>query len=374
MFYHYSTSSQCADFIAACEDIMRHEEVQGVLALTADANHYDVTELSQSLSKLQKPIMGGIFPQIVYESNALEQGFVLVALKTSIDIKRFEGLSNPEQDFVADIDRAFCNQPPPKSCISLVDGLATCISSWVDGLFEVLGSDVKFVGGGAGSLSFEQRPCLFCNSGVFKDVALIGVLDKSCNLGVGHGWRTLYSGLQVTQVKKNIIYEIDNQNAFEVYQRLVTPHHDIGINTDNFFTVAQAYPFGIHRLNDEKIVRDPIAVTPEGGLICVGELSQGDFVDLLTAEPAQLINAAAATSACASSSQHAMLQHPILFDCISRALYLKHQFTDELAAIKSELTSPDPLVGALVLGEIANSGNGYLEFYNKTTVVACFDD
>ncbi|AEG32395.1 FIST signal transduction protein [Thiomicrospira cyclica] len=374
MIYHYSSSGKCVDFVAVCEDVMRHEDVQGILALTAEANRYDVKELSQSLSRLQKPIMGGIFPQIVYDSNAIEQGFVLIALKTPIDIKRFEGLSNLEQDFVADIDRAFCDQPPPKSCISLVDGLATCISSWVDGLFEVLGSDVKFVGGGAGSLSFEQRPCLFCNDGVFKDAALIGVLDKSFNVGVGHGWHTMHSGLQVTQVKKNIIYEIDNQNAFEVYQRLVAPHHNIGITAENFFSVAQAYPFGIHRLNDEKIVRDPIAVTPEGGLICVGELSQGDFVDLLTAEPAQLINAAAVTSACASSSQQASLQHPILFDCISRALYLKEQFSDELAAIKSELTSPDPLVGALVLGEIANSGNGYLEFYNKTTVVACFDD
>ena len=374
MIYYYSPSNQCDEFVAACQDLMMRDEVKAILALTADANRYDLVELNQGLAQMPKPIMGGIFPQIVYELNALEQGFVLVGLKTDLEIKRFEGLSQPHYDFVADVEQAFSDQPVPKSCICLVDGLATCISSWVDGVFEVLGSNVQFLGGGAGSLSFEQRPCLFCNEGVFKDVALMGCLDRVCHLGVGHGWQTLYAGLQVTKVVKNIIYEIDNQNAFNVYQRLLAPHFQGEINADNFFGVAQAFPFGIHRLNDEKIVRDPIAITSEGGLVCVGELSEGDFVDLLTAQPKQLINAAATTAALACDNQASTTQHPILFDCISRALYLQAQFSEELLAIKGELNTADPLVGALVLGEIANSGNGYLEFYNKTTVVACFND
>ncbi len=374
MLYYYSPSNQCHEFVAACQELMARAEVKAVLALTADANRYDVAEFSQALTQMPKPILGGIFPQIIYELHALEQGFVLVGLKTDLEIKRFEGLSQPDYDFVTDVEQAFASQPVPKSCICLVDGLATCISSWVDGVFEVLGSGVQFLGGGAGSLSFEQRPCVFCNEGVFKDVALMGVMDRMCHLGVGHGWQTLYAGLQVTKVVKNIIYEIDNQKAFDVYQRLLAPHYQGEIHANNFFAVAQAFPFGIHRLNDEKIVRDPIAITSDGGLVCVGELSEGDFVDLLTAQPDQLINAAASTAAIARADQSHSTQHPILFDCISRALYLQDQFVDELAAIKGELHSADPLVGALVLGEIANSGNGYLEFYNKTTVVACFDD
>ena len=57
-------------------------------------------------------------------------------------------------------------------------------------------------------------------------------------------------------------------------------------------------------------------------------------------------------------------------DCISRALFLEHEFELELQAIAEQFTDNHAMFGALVLGEIANSGSGYLEFYNKTTVVS----
>ncbi|EQD46615.1 hypothetical protein B1A_14553 [mine drainage metagenome] len=55
-------------------------------------------------------------------------------------------------------------------------------------------------------------------------------------------------------------------------------------------------------------------------------------------------------------------------DCISRALFLEQDFRQELAVIHS----PAPMLGALTIGEIANSGQDYLEFYNKTAVVGFF--
>jgi hypothetical protein len=54
-----------------------------------------------------------------------------------------------------------------------------------------------------------------------------------------------------------------------------------------------------------------------------------------------------------------------VIDCISRSLFLGTDFQRELAAIDDGL----PMVGALTLGEIANSGRDFLEFYNKTAVV-----
>jgi hypothetical protein len=53
-------------------------------------------------------------------------------------------------------------------------------------------------------------------------------------------------------------------------------------------------------------------------------------------------------------------------DCISRALFLEDRLGEELAAA----AGGGDLFGAMTLGEIANSSRAYLEFYNKTAVVA----
>jgi hypothetical protein len=60
----------------------------------------------------------------------------------------------------------------------------------------------------------------------------------------------------------------------------------------------------------------------------------------------------------------------ILIDCISRVLFLGKEFEKEIQAVYQE---DIPLIGALTLGEIANSGRDYLEFYNKTAVVGCME-
>lgn len=347
------------------------QRIKSVLIFSADNNEFDNDELDQLLKQQSLPIVGGIFPEIVYESSHYAQGFLLVGLPYDMKIGIVEGLSNASLDYADVIESLLGDDLDAQTGIVFVDGLAKRISGLVDGLFDVFGSEVNFIGGGAGSLSFVQKPCLLSNQGLFVDAALIALIDQPSRLGVGHGWKTIHPDHQITHVDKNIIYQIDNRNAFEVYQEVVNQHSSDPITADNFFSIAQAFPFGINKLNGDKVVRDPIAVTAEGGLVCVGELSEGDFVDILSAKTSDLIESAANTAkkAYGNAAKLAPVLH-LTIDCISRGLFLKHEFVKELAAIKQNSDQQLPVVGALVLGEIANSGEGYLEFYNKTTAIA----
>ncbi|HEY8905633.1 MAG TPA: FIST C-terminal domain-containing protein, partial [Rhodoferax sp.] len=56
-------------------------------------------------------------------------------------------------------------------------------------------------------------------------------------------------------------------------------------------------------------------------------------------------------------------------DCISRVLFLGPDFPKEMVAVNTG----QPLIGALTLGEIANNGSDFLEFFNKTAVVGLID-
>ncbi len=288
----------------------------------------------------------------------------------ALTVRRVDGLSDPGTDFAAVLEHAFEGVADQPTILVFVDGLAKRIAGLIDALFDVFGTEPHFLGGGAGSLSFVQKPCVLSNTGVHADAAVIGLLEAHSMLGVGHGWIPVVRDMQLTSVDRNVIRQIDYRPAFEVYAERVNALSSTPITPENFFQVAQAFPFGINKLAGEHVVRDPIAVTPDGALVCVGELNQGEFVDLLTASPDQLIAAAGETARRAARSAGG--NGPTLFiDCISRALFLGDRLTEEVAAVET-LSGAQALFGAMVLGEIANSGSGYLEFYNKTSVVATF--
>lgn len=367
----FTSSPGLPDLAEAIEKASSAPGVRSLMILAADANDYDGEALDALLSKVEIPLLGGIFPQIVADSDAHEQGAVVVALPQTLNTRVIRGLSDPDADFEERIDQACADLEDSDTMILLVDGLAQRIAALVDAVYAVFGATTNFVGGGAGSLSFQQKPCLLTNAGRVKDAAIIGMLDGASALAVGHGWETIDSDHRITLVSGNVIHEIDDRNAFAVYREIVDQHSATAISADNFFEIAQAYPFGVNKLGGEMVVRDPIAVTEDGALVCVGELSEGDFVNILTADADQLVRAAGKTAVHAKQlTESTQPEVALLFDCISRALFMKKHFHAEVDAIETVVGADIPVCGALVLGEIANSGTGYLEFYNKTTVVA----
>jgi len=62
--------------------------------------------------------------------------------------------------------------------------------------------------------------------------------------------------------------------------------------------------------------------------------------------------------------------HGLLFDCISRKMFLDHDFDKEIKCITQVLAAKSQLIGALVLGEIASNDMGGIDLHNKTAVTA----
>jgi len=369
----FTNSSALEETTALIEQAKKNSTTQSLLLFVGDENGWDTDQLDQLVKNQDIALIGGVFPQIIYQANRYQTGCVVVGIADPLSPIVIEGLSDPSADFETAIDETVPEDLSFESIFVAVDGLSNQIRSFVDGLFAVLGSELNYVGGGAGSLSFVQKPCVFTNEGVFQDAAVMAMFPKKLPVKVGHGWVPFDKDHQVTSVDKNIVKEIDYKNALEVYEGVIGNQLKTPITAENFFESAQSFPLGIKRMEGEHIVRDPIAINDEGHLICVGELSEGDYIDILTAQKNQLIEAAGLTAQGAKELQDALNKEEtgVLFiDCISRVLFLDDEFTKELEQVKNKFDPDAPLFGALVLGEIANSGTGYLEFYNKTSVVA----
>lgn len=341
----------------------------GVMLLVGEGSTLDVDKLIVLLNRKNITFFGAIFPKVIYDNQSYEDGIVIMPLNFVSAPKIIKGLDTGEiqisnKEILGDENFSY---------ITYVDGLSAQISKYLVTLYNELGSGCHVIGGGAGALSFVQKPCIFTHEGFFQDVAVVAVIKNKCKLGAAHGWDELKGPFVATKTNKNIIEELNWEPAFEVYRNAIKD--DVGelISIERFSEFAGSYPFGMYKDGMEKIVRDPIATTDEGALICVGEVPENTVLHILKGEEKNLIEAAQKATSDALNEKNAVLQDILVIDCISRTLFLKEAYKKELDGIKKELESqPINVNGALSLGEIASLGEGYLEFYNKTIVVGAF--
>lgn len=352
------------------EAITRAASVPGVHALliiACDANGFDAASVDPILVSLELPLIGGVFPAIMYNKERLERGTLVCGLRRKAMLSVIEHLSDASTDLDEALEQALPEELPNSALqVVLVDGFATRIGALINALHEQVGL-MDTIGGGAGSLDFVQRPCLFTNRGLLQDAAVIATIPGEAGVGVAHGWERVSGPYRVTESEDNTIISLDWRPALEVYREAVEAHSGGELRDDNFFDLAKAYPFGITRLDAERIVRDPLRPDERGGLLCVGEVPQGEHVDILHGDQPSLLAAAEQARSMADQRLDASVNLRLFMDCISRVLFLGEDFEQEISAVACD---DMPLVGACSIGEIANHGGDYLEFYNKTSVVA----
>ena len=361
--------------LLALENILQNmivnKKIQSLLILACDSNSFTETAINKILKNITLPIFGGIFPEIIYKNEKLSKGTIVVGFSIAVNVQILPNLSETGIDF----DKLISNKIPDigdaKTMFIWVDRSSKRINELIDSLFNVFGLELNYIGGGAGSVSSDNMPCLFTNEGLIKDSAVLALLDIKSGIGVQHGWKRLKGPFRVTETDGNIIKTLDGQPAFEIYKSVVEKASGKQLTKENFFEVAKGYPFGIPKIGSEPIVRDPISLENEGALKCVGDVPIG-YVDILFGNVDSLIKAARkALDFGIESFETKSDRNIFIIDCISRVLFLEDNYEQELNAIYDEKSNL--FFGVTTLGEIANSGKEYLEFYNKTLVVTILE-
>ena len=123
------------------------------LLLIAEGTELDIEELIAECNKQSLSIAGGIFPKIIYDEEALDEGI----------IHKLVGFN---QEYCLVEDMSAMDELPElrmniKSSIVLVDGLSPDIPNFLESLYDKYWNQISYVGGGAGSLTLEQKPCIF---------------------------------------------------------------------------------------------------------------------------------------------------------------------------------------------------------------------
>ena len=338
-----------------------------LMILLAEQCSLNLAEIQATLTRLEIPLFGGIFPGLIAGSQAHTQGLVAQVLpaQAGVHLLRLPDRS-PERILQA---LPIPAQPRP-TAIVLIDGLMSGVDALLASLFNVLGDQVSYFGGGAGSSSLVQRPCLFDGTTTYQDALLLALVDWPSQHGVRHGWQNLYGPVVATATAGTLLQELNWSPALEVYQQIVEEDSGLPLAPAQFADLAKRYPLGMYKEGNEAIVRDPIRPGTAQDLVCVGEVPENAVLYVLKGEADTLI-AAARQAAMDSLLPGQAARRLLVADCISRAIFLGDAFDTELATIAEALPAGGPSPeGMLSLGEISFHGDGILTFFNKTVVVS----
>lgn len=359
----YISDTDIENIVKAAKDISKNR--YPIMIFLGEKNRPNLEMLVSRLKNEGITFFGGFFPGLIHDTKKFFQGAIIKPLPESSSLYL---IKNIDKESEIPIDNQIANSNIKQAVIIILDGLSSSVEGFLRKLYKKLGNTVIYFGGGAGSLSLKQMPCIFSEEGVFQDAAIIVYTEKEVSIGVRHGWKPISGPYVATKTDKNKILTINWRPAFQVYKEIVESDSGAKLTQDNFFSIAKSYPFGICKEHEEILVRDPIAAGNNNELICVGEVPENAVLNILKGEKENLISAAAETTKIAKPrSDNDMI---LIADCISRVLFLEDDFKEEIEAIKKNIQSENIIPeGMLTLGEIASSGNGILEFYNKTTVI-----
>ncbi len=372
LFVWQSDSSSIEEFELGLT-LAKNSAVTGLLILACHENHFTAQQINPLICHCKLPIFGGIYPKLVYRNQLMQQGWIMIGFNQTIDVTLVTNVSELSDDKKLEqaIDETAINRSQHTtndSFLMFYDALINNIEPFIDCLFEYLDHQINIIGGGAGNLDFIKSPCIFTNQGLLNDVVQLVSLPNKLTMGVGHGWNILQGPFLVSESEKQTVMSINYSPAFNVYKEEIERVSEYVFAESNFFDIAKHFPLGIEDVNNQLVVRDPI-LTHDGFIQCVGNIPVNSMVYLLEGSLDSLFNSAQqAAKLATNNTDEDPFSASMLFDCISRVLYMEDNFKHELDLIAERCTE-QAFFGVLFLGEIANNQSGVIKLLNKSTVI-----
>ncbi|MDD3078983.1 MAG: FIST C-terminal domain-containing protein [Paludibacter sp.] len=356
------------DFIHKLDEFNKAVNFQSIIILMAENSDCMDEEIQHAIKNSSKTILGGVFPQIIFESELKDTGVVLIPVENKIDVYEFDLNYS-----IIECYETMCGHIPGyseenKTLYVFLDARGKRKDEFIECLFNYFGISVKYLGGACGSKSFRSIPCVISNKGINSNVALFGISQRSVSFAIANGWKSISSTLKITEAVDNTVVTINLKPAYPVYKnviREITGRKDID---KEFFRTYKSNPFGILKIDGDYTIREVVDVNDDV-LICSDRINSGEYVSVMQATKEDLWNAAREAMEMARSPFEDFKTEDyctFCINCVARALYLGDDFNQELNIIGSGTK----VFGMLSLGEIANRGDHFLDIYNNTVAIA----
>lgn len=206
-------------------------------------------------------------------------------------IDDYESSLSTAEEIVKDLDQ----YPNLKGVLTFTDAVMMSGTQFSEGLKFSNNKDVPL----AGSLASGKdvlNTWIYTNKGTVQYGAMaIGFYgdDLFFSSTIGLGSKAFGIERIATRCERNILYEIDNSPAFELYQNYLSK--DFAEVREKFDVIAFQFPIAVTKDLElkEEYIRTPIALTEDGtGIILAGEIKEGATIRLMRSTLDNFLDAA----------------------------------------------------------------------------------
>ncbi len=248
----------------------------------------------------------------------------------------------------------------------LISGIRVVGDGPVKGIRDSIDKEVPIFGGLAGDNLQHEATYVFTDQGVDDCGIAALILDQNVILMEGlavSGWKPMGRTHHITKAHNNLIYEIDNQPALDLFLSYFGHIDYKPSTTSGLRTIPGQYPLKLYREDGSSYLRSLLIYDIEDrALLAAGEILPGIKFKFCPPPDFEVIEQTVKEFS-DFSEKNREFEAVVMVSCKGRHNSFGPILNDEISSIFQIWRAP--MVGFLANGEIGNSlGSGKCEFHN----------
>jgi hypothetical protein len=251
-----------------------------------------------------------------------------------------------------------------KHIFVLSDGLHVNGTNLVDGINSIIHGQLTVSGGLAGDSVHFVQTLVSDIDGNFSDrtISAIGFYGDKINIRCASegGWEIFGKDRIVTKSEQNIVYEIDNKPALDLYKSY------LGDKAKYLPSSGLLFPLSL-KTTEGPVVRTILGINEaENSIRFAGNIPMNSSVKLMKANIDSIITAAEDASFELSKTNKEKNGLMILISCIGRKLVLKQMVQEEVESVTTYFNDDFNFTGFYSYGELSSNESNLCSLHNQT--------
>lgn len=348
--------------------------VFGSPELLAIPEHFDyLRNIYPNADIVSSSTAGEIMQDGVYDDSIVAtaiqlENSTLKSVKTNI--------SEHEDSYAAGVSmKASLDSEDLSGIFIISDGLMVDGAALVRGFSQNNEKNIPITGGLAGDAARFQKTFTGLNE-VAGQGNIIAVGFYGDNIHIGHGslggWDEFGYERQITKSEKNVLFEVDEEKALDLYKRY------LGSFAEELPGSALMFPMSMRVPGADKYLIRTILATDDSAnsMVFAGNMPEGSAVRLMRGDIQKLIRASATAS---QDSVDSLKDHKpqltLLLSCVGRKIIMNTKVEEEVLAAEEALGSDCTVAGFYTYGGLSPFGVGTAcELHNQTMTVTTFSE